>query len=150
MSYKLDIFEVLKKIEQKDRTYFFNLPAELKRAFAPIVVMRWLTGNSDALQIYQINMYANKYVFSLSKDPELIYLVLTACSSGNQHRNKWMPKKSQSNKLRLSCIAQMYSISSKDALNYVDKFSPDEFVSFAQELGWTKEETKKLQEECTK
>ena len=47
-SFKLDIFKLLSTIDSSSSNIYASLSDEERKGFAPLVVMRWMTGTSDS------------------------------------------------------------------------------------------------------
>ena len=86
---KLDIFRVLKNADLKNVDFFGKLTEEEQKAFQPFLVARWLSGTYSARQIYFINEIVNSLVFSLPNHKQLLWQLLTICTSGKQQRYIW-------------------------------------------------------------
>ncbi len=149
VSKKLDVFEVLTAIESKNIKFFDSLSHEQQKAFAPIVVQRWLTGNEDALQVYQVNNSINKYVFVLHKEPKLLYQLMVASASGKKHRNQWITKKTIKNNIVTKLVSSWLQCSMKEASTVQDQYTVDDVLEIADNLGWNKEELTKLKKALT-
>ena len=105
--HKLDIFRVLNHTSRKDISFFNQLTEEEQKAYQPLVVMRWLTGTTDARQIYFINELVNPFVFSLPNHKQLLYNLMTTCTTGTPQRyywNKTLSKKTTGTPATISVI----------------------------------------------
>jgi hypothetical protein len=98
-SYKLDMMTVLEAIDLKKRGFYANLTEEEKKAFVPLITMRWLSALSDKnafnqqYQILACNELVNVNMWSLSKHPELLYLLMTVAGLGSKQYHQWIPSK---------------------------------------------------------
>lgn len=144
-----DLFAFLGTLSKRDLTAYDKLSDEAKKAAAPFVVQRWLTGTSDAAQIVRVNTFVNPYTFSLGQDKTLLFKLLAAAATGKTSRYSWLKGPGSKNeKLRLEAIKQYYGISTREAASYaIDSSS---ILEMAAELGWDDEELKKLKAEVTK
>jgi hypothetical protein len=99
MAEKLDIFELLKQANAKNKGFYDSLSDEMKKGFAPLVAMRWMSvpGTDGELGHYYIasaNHYVNKNFFDLSKHPKLQWLLMTAAAPGlGNQRHQWIGMK---------------------------------------------------------
>ena len=150
MTFKLDIFQLLSKIHSPNSgDIYAGLTSEEKKGFAPLVVMRWMSGTSDQRQIMALNTFANRYVFALGKHPHLLMLVLQACSSKTGGRNYWLAEKGGSKKtqLRDQVIMEYFDYSPNELRALIVQPSDQEVLAMAEELGWQKEDVAKLKKE---
>ena len=65
--HKLDIFRVLDHTSRKDQKFYRELTDDEQKAYMPLVAMRWMTGTTDARQIYFLNELVNPFVFTFTK-----------------------------------------------------------------------------------
>ena len=148
MTFKLDIFKVLGDLSSGDHLTYRKLSDEEKKGFAPLVVMRWMTGTSDQRQIVAINSFANKYIFPLGKHPELLAQLLAACSSKTSRRYNWVGIKSSKKKTLARLVVQEYLEYSSLEMKKLEVLpSNDEILEMAELLGWQKDEIAKLKKE---
>lgn len=150
MTFKLDIFGLLSRIgNAKAGDIYASLSDDEKKGFAPLVVMRWMSGSNDMGQIITINEYANKFVFPLAKHPHLLMLVLQACSSKSSGKARWIGIKGGSKKtqLRNQVLMDYFEFSANEIRSMIVFPTNEEIVEMAEELGWQKDEVKKLQTE---
>jgi hypothetical protein len=148
--HKLDIFQTLNHISKKDRNFFRDLTDEEKKAFQPLIVMRWLTGTNDARQVYFINELVNPFVFSMYNHKELIYYLMTTCTSGKNQRYNWTKsssKKSSSTPLSVSVIKDYFNYSTMHAIEALPMLSNDDILEYAEQLGRQKEDITKIKKE---
>lgn len=149
-TFKLDIFELLAQLDRGNYSYWDALTEEQRKAFAPLVVERWMSGTSDERQVVLLNEFVNPYVFALGKHPQLLMQLLTVASSKSPRRYYWLGVKSMQKRVESYRVMQEYfEISSKEAKFY-DLPPGEELLKMAEELGWQKEEMNKLQKEISK
>lgn len=149
----LDIFNLLSRISKKDQNYYDKLEDHELKEFQPFVVMRWLTGTSDARQIYFINELLNKFVFDLGSHKQLLYQLMCVASSGQSQRYQW--KKPASRKgaalsLSMQVVKRYFNYSTQKASDVIGLLSNDDILSYAEQLGYQKEELTKLKAELRK
>lgn len=144
MDKKVDIFEVLKKIDQCDLSYFKAMSEAEKKSLHPLVLMRWLSGTKDVKQITRINSVLNPFVFQLHKEKDLL-IKLLMCSSTSSKTYRWYAKKKQNKRsIDLDIISEYYDCSIKEAIGYVDMIPKEDLISMAESIGYDKEQIKKL------
>lgn len=144
-----DLFAFLGTLSKRDLGAYTKLVPEAQKAVAPFVLMRWMTGTSDAAQIVRINTFVNPYAFSLGQDKDLLCKLLAAAATGKTGRYAWLKGPgSKSEKLRLEVIKQFYGVSTREASSYT--IDPESIMEMAAELGWDEDELKKLKAEVAK
>ena len=148
MSYKLEIFDVLKEIDKKNVGFYDGLSDEHKKQFVPLLTMRWLSSGTK-LQTQLQNSILNPMVFKPHRHPGLLYKLMVATSDGKSKRYTWIKKKSKdkSAPTAIAAISTYYQCSKKDALRYKKQLSEDDILEMADELGYDKEQVKKLKTE---
>lgn len=149
MTFKLDIFGVLSKIDNpRSGDFYSKFSDEEKKAFPPLVVMRWMSGTSDDRQIILLNEFVNPYVFSLGKHPHLLARLMQVASSNTQKRYQWLGIKSKKKNLEALRVVGQYFEMSEREVKLMDPFpSETEVMQMAEELGLQKEELAKLKKE---
>ena len=126
--------------------WFDSLSAEGQKAAAPFVIMRWLSGTSDAAQIIRLNTVANQYMFAGTADKSALFKLLAVSTTGKTGRYSWIKGPgSKAKKLSIEAISQYYDCSPREAATY--KVSADDMIEMAEELGWDPDEIKKLKVE---
>lgn len=147
--YKLDIFDLLSKINSsKSGDIYAQLSDDEKKGFAPLVVMRWMSGTSDEQQILMLNEFMNPAVFPLSAHPHLLMLMLQSCSSKTSKRYTWIPVKNKKKNTEALRVVEEYFDLSPREVSLLDPFpTKEEIIYMAEELGWQKDELSKLEKE---
>lgn len=150
MAEKLDIFRVLAALDDKDVSFHSNLTEAEQKAFQPFLVMRWMSGTSDARQVYFINEFVNPYAFSLPSHKGLLWQLLTLSNSGKKRRYVWnkLPSSSTSSKpVSTKIVAEYYKYSMKDAAAALAILSHADIVDIATEMGVQPDELSKIKKE---
>jgi hypothetical protein len=145
----LNIFEVLKSISTKQYDYIDKLPDGVKSKFVPYTTMRWLTGSSNMATLVLVNEFVNPYVFSFRTHSKLLYLLMTAVSSGHFTKYKWIGKQkkdtSDGNYARkLDIIKLFYKVSKREAITYEKILTINDIVEMGQYIGYDAKELKSL------
>lgn len=145
----LNIFEVLKSISTKQYNYIDNLPEGLQSKFVPYTTMRWLTGSNSMSTLVLVNEFVNPYVFALRTHTKLLYLLMTAISSGHFVKYKWVgkQKKDGSNSvytLKLDVIKLFYKVSHREAVSYEKLLTNTDILEMGQYIGYDTKELKTL------
>lgn len=149
MAFKLDIFKLLSQIASPSSgDIYAKLSDDEKKGFAPLVVMRWMSGTKDERQIIALNTFANKFTFPLAKHPHLQMLVLQACSSKTNGRGSWIGiKGGTKTTLRNEVLSEYFDYSINEIRAMTVFPTDEEIVMMAEELGWQKDEIAKLKKE---
>lgn len=146
--YKLDLFQVLERIDLKDRDFFRNLPEEQQQAFAPVLILKWMSCGNDGKQLINLNDVPNRYVFNLHKEKDLLYFLFTTCTTGRKQFRRW-DKVSKKDKgmstIAVDVIKQYFNYNTQKAKECLCLFTNDEIVQYARALGYEIEQIKKLE-----
>lgn len=136
MSNPLDIFDLLNKVDANDRKHYDSLTPEAKKAFAPIVVERWLSTSRDKKQLILLNATVNTLAFHLHKHPELLYSLMVASTQKGKHHYRWMPKKKK-DKLtkKVETVSNYLECSQREALMYLGNLKMEDVIDMATEMG---------------
>lgn len=148
MTEKLDMFEVLRRIDKQDITFYDNLEPAQKKGFVPLLTMRWLSSGSKVQQ-QLLNTIVNPMVFKLHRHPALLYKLMVATSDGKSKRYSWIKKKGKDKNptMSIEVIARYCDVSRKDAARYKSQFSSEDILDMAESLGYDKDQVKKLKTE---
>jgi hypothetical protein len=154
-TYKLELFPLLRNISTKNVGYYETLSEEQLKEFAPLVLMRWLTGCNDgqghsARQVYFLNQFLNPFVFHLGKHKKLLYDLMTLCTTGRDCRytfNKTKSKKGGNLPKSTAVVKRMYNYNTKDAQEAVTILTADQILNMAEQLGYQTAELKELKKE---
>jgi hypothetical protein len=148
MTEKLDIFGTLREVDKRNINYYDNLPPDVQKSFAPVMFMRWYSSGSD-MHTKLMNATMNPLVFKMYKHPGLMYKLMVACSDGKQRQYSWIKKKTKdkSAPTATAAVKAYYDCSHKDAVRYRKQFSLDDILEIADELGYDKEQVKKIKTE---
>lgn len=149
-TFKLDIFALLGSLNSpKSGDIYANLSEDERKGFAPLVVMRWMSGTSDERQIMLLNEFVNPAVFSLGKHPHLLMQLLQVASSKQAGRRyQWLGIKSKKKNVEAQRVVGEYFGMSAREVRMLNLFPPQsEVMQMAEELGWQKDDIKKLEKE---
>ncbi len=148
-TFKLDIFGLLGSIDNpRSGDIYSSLSDEEKKGFAPLVVMRWMSGTSDERQIMLLNEFVNPYVFPLGKHPHLLMQSLQVASSKKSKRYGWLGVKGgKKSTLANKVIAEYFDYSQREVNLLNPRPNTSDIMKMAEELGWQKDEITKLKKE---
>jgi hypothetical protein len=150
----LDLFKTLDGINKKKRFAFRELSAAEQKEFAPLVIMRWLSGTNNPGQITFLNEVVNPFVFDLSKHKELLYVLMTVCTNGSFKKYSWQKAKGKSipsmpGSLDVIKRNDPY-LSHRQAMDLLKIFKETDILGMAEDLGCEKEELTKIKAEFKK
>lgn len=146
----LDIFRTLDRINHKDQAFYDSLTDEEKKAFQPLVVMRWMSGCKDDRQIIFLNELVNSTVYSFYNHKQLAYDLMTVCSSGKSKRYQWLKarsKKSSTLPETISVIKEYFDYNSSEAYSTLPILTDDDILEYAEYLGRQPDEVAKIKKE---
>lgn len=147
---KLDIFRVLGSADKKQADFYAKLTPEERKEFQPFLVARWMSGTSAAVQICLLNEFVNPYAFSLTNHKQLLWQLLTICSTGKSQRYVWnkLPAKRETGRPNaIKCVKEYFGYSTRDALDAMEILTRSQILDFAEQLGWQTEEIAKIRRE---
>lgn len=158
--HKLDIFQTLEAMDKRDYDYFNRLSDEEKKAFAGIVIMRWMSSvktNNVELQKWHLlttNGFVNKSIWdpALKDHTGLVYLLLASCGLGQKQFHEWIkaPTRKTGGKI-FEFLRDYYPTANNEELKYfLDINSADDFIELAKELGYQNDEIRDLKKELKK
>lgn len=150
MTYKLDIFNILDRVSRKDSTFLSTLSEEEVKALQPFLIQRWLSGTSDARQIYFLNEVVNSYIFTLPKHKELLWQLMTICTTGKATRYTWnkLPGSTTTSKpIATRTVSEYFNYSKRDAVSALQLLSMEDVLQYAVELGTQKDDLAKIKKE---
>ncbi len=104
--YKLDLFkQVLPSIDKADKNFYNNLSDDEKKAYTPLVIMRYMSLLSDqnkdaANQLLLVNYVVNIGFWSLTKHTELLHLLLCTAGLGTKQYHPWLSTKGKQSKTK--------------------------------------------------
>lgn len=146
---KLDIFDVLSNLNDKNYNFYDELEDEQTKQFAPLVVNRWMTGCGDSLQVYLDNEIVNPYIFSLQHHKSLLWKLMCISNSGKKQRYNWIkpPSVNKTSSLAIDAICQYYKYNVRQATQAFAILNKEEVIKIASELGWQPDMISALQKQ---
>ena len=147
---KPDLFQFLGQLQASYPLAYDDLSDEDKKAFAPLVVQRWMTGACSDTQLRMFANISNRFVFSLGKHPELLFKLFAACSLDESQRFKWVKGPQKKGKNRKTCVQLLASelqCSCREADEYISLLTESDILDMAKSAGLQDDEIKKIKEE---
>lgn len=143
---KLDIFEVLSELNNKNYQFYDNLDNDTAKHFLPVVANRWMSCCDDSLQVYLDNEFVNPYIFSLQHHKSLIWKLMCIANSGVKKRYTWIkqPPTNKSSTLAIDAICQYYNYNISQATQAFAILKKEEVILIASELGWSSDDISAL------
>ena len=142
MKERLDIFEVLREINNKNYKYLDNLEDNLKKSFVPYVVFQWLQSTDEPNQMIILN-HISPMLFDLQDHPELLFKLFCISSMNKYTRYSWIfPKATKDDSIDI--LSQYLECSPRNAKEYKEFYTKDDIIIMAKELGYQDAEIKKL------
>lgn len=145
---KLDLFDLLNKIDSGNRTFFDDLDDDLKKQFSPLLTMRW-SSSAGGTQALLLNELVNTTVFRMYNHPGLMYRLLVTSSNKKKMRYDWIKKKpkDKSKPLSAEVIRKYYNCPNKDARIYLKRLPLEEILDMADALGYDGDTVKDIKNE---
>lgn len=150
MAEKLDIFRVLNAANDKQREFYDELTEDERKAMQPVLVMRWMSGTQNPLQLLLINECLNQYVFPLYRDKQLLWNLLVASNVGKKQRYTWNKLPAKVDPSRPTCVKvlqQYYHYSTKEAIQALRLLTREDVLILAEALGYQQEDISKIKKE---
>ena len=142
MKERLDIFEVLREINNKNYKYLDTLDDNLKKSFTPYVVFQWLQSTDEPNQILVLN-HISPMIFDLQDHPELLFKLFCISSMNKYTRYSWIFAKATKDD-SIDILSQYLECSPRNAKEYKEFYTKDDIIIMAKELGYQDAEIKKL------
>lgn len=148
----LDIFGVLNNIRKHNIDFFDTLNEQQVKEFQPFVIMRWLAGSTNPNEINLLNEIVNSAVFTFgASDKKLLYYLLSISMIDSSARNKFIkPSQRTTATEEVKLLQQYYHYSAREAREAAGVLSTDELLELAEDLGYEKDQLKKLKNELSK
>lgn len=152
----LDIFELLGKVDKRDLDFYSNMTPEQKKAFAPIVAIRWMSSvkaseDENEYYLHVTNDRVNKHLWNseIYKHPELVYKTMALCGIGKGMRHEWIAgfKRAKNSKF-VEFLKTYYPTASKKELEYLVEINDqDQLIQLVHDAGLQDDEIKALVKE---
>lgn len=149
---KLNIFDILGAIDSQNIEYYRDLSPEERKQIVPFVLMQWLSCTPDKQQIVLLNEIVNGRVFQLNKHPELLFYLLTLCTSGKRKRYAWKkaPHKTTSFPKAVKVLKDALGYSTECTMECLSLYTNNDVIHYATRLGYQSDFIKDLTTELKK
>lgn len=147
---KIDLFDLLKRIDNSDFYYYSELTPEQRKSISLVVLARWLSCTKNKDQIITLNALVNPFTYTFAtKHPQLLYKLMLISSSSTEKHYKWVSKKkkdsSKSNTIKV--ISEYYGISLMKAEGSLTLLNCSDVIDYANALGYDNAFIKKIKNE---
>lgn len=118
-----------------------------KKQLAPYVIMKWLAGCDNMLQIILLNELVNPFVFQLQKHRDLLFMLLSTTTNGKKKRYQWRKNKSESTapeKIKIELLTKYHGYSTREAKDVINLLSVEDYLKMADHLSYQNDEIKKI------
>lgn len=134
---------MLKNIDRNNYRYFSSL-SEGDKKQAGFMPFKWMSCTNDAMKVLMLNASVNKFIFKLSKYPELCFHILAACGSGEEEFYTYKKKKPKTiqRPITVSMLKEYYNVSTQVAIEDSEVMDVESMVIIADKLGRWDEECK--------
>ena len=153
MKSKLDIFKLLRSISRGDKDFIDSLTEEELKDFSPYVVNMWLSNPADLIneRTLYTNAMVNPHIFGLAKHKKLLYKLM-CISQGFGDTRYTFPKKMAGSTMKSSVdlIMEWYKVRKEVAELYLKSLVKTDIIEMAEQLGYDKDVTKKVENEWLK
>lgn len=139
---RLDIFDVLAAIDQREFDWLAQQVPEKRGQFQPLVVTRWAAtmpdGPQAAYALWIINERVNLHLFDLATHPELVFRLLASCGTGKRARHTYLAGKSRASgdNKAVELIRDLHpDANQREAEMLLATHSRPSFLDLAQQVG---------------
>lgn len=157
MSKKLDLKSVLYSLDSRNKSYYSKLPDELKKEYAPYVLMRFMSSAPDqnglhAYHVLAANDLVNQDFWTLSKYPELQHMLLSMVGVGRKQYHPWIPPLKRPAKDKVADIFKnIYpDINDMELKILYNLYTVKDIEDLCKSYGMTNDETKEITESFKK
>lgn len=110
----LNIFEMLKALDARDKSYWDKLSPEARKEFSPYIMLRWASAIQDNNPILQewylteTNQTINANFWTLSKHPKLVWLLMCQIGSTRRVRHEYIKRNQDRKDKTLTALQKIY------------------------------------------
>lgn len=138
VEYKLNIFDVLKEIDNGNMSFYDKLPLDTKKAFSPILTHQWMCGYASKIQLEQLDYFVNTQLYTMYKYPAVLYKLMVCASDGNPKRYTYLKRKKVKTvpSIKLKTISAYLNCSIADAKTHIKVMDVEDIVEMGEEMGY--------------
>ena len=156
--YGLDLQRVLGELDAGNRKFYSNLNAEEKKAYVPLIIMRWMSCLGDQspnkqYAIVMVNDLVNIGFWQLNKHPELQHLQLCLTGLGKKQYRQWISAAGKKSKPKGvdEFFMELHPGANADELSILrSSYDNDSFKKLLYAAGKSDQEVKSLMEDWKK
>lgn len=148
---KLELSRVLAALDNQDLDFYNKLDADEKKAYVPVVLMRYMSSLSDqnqnsAYAILATNDLVNVGFWSLYKHPELQHMLLCVAGLGSKQYHTWISAKKLKNSNKLhQYVCEIYPQFNHSEIElFLSKFTSSTWKEFLINSGADDDSLKEL------
>lgn len=132
---KLDIFRVLRALDQRDKGFYKSLNEEERKALSFYLLLRWASGTQDnkILQewyVTETNLSVNKNFWLLNKHPELLWMLFSQIGSTKVVRHEYIKRQQDKKDSTLNSLGKIYPSAKMSDLEMLKTILPAERIKF--------------------
>lgn len=147
-AHKLDIFNVLERLDTRQKNYYSKLTDEEKSSLSMWLLTRWMSSSKGMPEhhMLMVNDLVNDDASSLSKHPELQWKLLCVCGTGRKQYHQWVapPKKAKKDK-RIEVLSEMNQNLNSDELAILSGLtSDDDLKDMMYDRGYQEQDIKEV------
>ena len=140
----LDIKDMMKAVDSRNKNWLENLPEEKQKLYSPYMTLKWSASvKSDKFfeehYVEMVNELVNKHLWTLSKNHKnLLWKLNAICGSTVSQYHQWIypKKKTASTKSKMKELQTMFPNAKQKDLDLFDKLiSTKEFTNLKKEHG---------------
>jgi hypothetical protein len=150
-TYKLDLNTVLQALDRKDLGFYSRLSEEEKKAYVPLVLMRYMSSLTDqskmaAYAVIATNDLVNIGFWELSKHPELQHQLLCLTGLGGKQYRTWLSakRKKKSNKIDDWLLERLPEMNDDELSLFKSEHDTKSWTTFVKGSGVSDAEVKDL------
>lgn len=136
----LKLEDELRAMDFGDKKFYDKLTPEQKKEFSAWILMRFMSSsqNNSEHHILMVNDVVNAGFNSITKHPELQWLLLSVCGTKKKQFHPWIapPKGIKKNKLEEALLKINPLLSQRDVLLLQKINTTDEFADYFKSYGY--------------
>ena len=155
--YKLDLTTVLQAIDKRNLKFYSTLNEEEKKAYVPLVLMRYISSVTDqnrnvAYSVLATNDLVNVGFWQLDKHKELQHMLLCLCGLGGKQYRPWIGLKNRKTKNKIiEFLCDYYPEQKIDEIEIIyENLDYESFLDFLNTSGISPAEIKSFTAEWKK